>query len=459
MGLSPDERERRLAARERAVAAAEAEASRLGAVARAAHRAAERERNRARKLGARIARKLHHAFSEARARLDADRAALDARAERFNAAQSEYHAASAADRDRQRTARAELTARQKRLAAEWAETNRFQAQQAAALDARATELAAREKAAADERAKAQREAAALREEAAALDTRVRNARQLVDELEQRRAELRADVPAAAPGADPPVELRVALDRAADRDLGKLAAELTEREERLKLERAAVQALSADVSAEHATLADRRRILAEQFAQLVSARAQWQEAERATVAEMERLADTLRRREAELDARAHRLARADVRRRADAYDLWQLRLRLEAWQSKLVAYEMRWCTEQERLEADLARRFAELARREAQPSDPAGADGADGADAIPLALPVEETDLGAVSAELGALREELERMAAVLLEAELPEPPDPPESELPWGTEEVPTALPVESDEADVLLFDPTARAA
>src|SRR5207244_4365150 len=160
-----------------------------------------------------------------------------------------------------------------------------------------------EQAAADPKTRLQREVAALREEAAALDARARNARQVVDELEQRRAELRAEALApAATGAEPPFELRVALDRAADRDLGTWAAEL----------------------------ADRQR----------------------------------------------RLARADARRREDAYDLWQLRLRLEAWQSKLVAYEMRWHTEREQLEADLARREALVAT-------------AANADALPFALP--ETD--------------------------------------------------------------------
>src|SRR5262249_44608287 len=146
----------------------------------------------------------------------------------------------------------------------------------------------------------------------------RNARQLVDELERRRAELRAEALAPAPAAssaEPPAELLVALDRAADRDLEQWAAELNQREERLKLERTAVQVLADDVSAEKATLADRRRLLAEQFTQLAAARAGWQEAERATVAEMETLACTLRRREAELDVREGRLTRADARRRA------------------------------------------------------------------------------------------------------------------------------------------------
>ncbi len=367
--------------------------------------------------------------------------ALDARAARFNDVQSAFNAASAADRDRQRAAWAALDARQKRLAAEWDEATRFHAEQAAALDARAAELAARDKTEAAAKAKLQREVAALRDEAAALDARARNARQLVDELEQRRAELRA-APVAT-GAEPPPELRVALDRAADRDLDRWATELIGREERVNQDRAAVQALVAGATGEKATLADRRRVLFEQFAQLARARARWQEAERATVEEMESLARTLRHREGELDAREQRLARADARRRTDAYELWQLRLRLEAWHSKVVAYEMRWHTEREQMEADSARREVALT-------------GGEEADAIPFAVAVAESDAPAVPAELAALRDELERMAAVLLDAELPEPPDPPDGELPWGAEDVPTAEP---DEADVLLFDAPARAA
>ncbi len=401
-----------------------------------------------------------HTTDERERRLAERERALDARAARFNEVQSTFNAASAADRDRQRSAWAELDVRQKRLAAEWEEATRFHAEQAVTLDARAAELAARDKSEADTKAKLQREVASLREEAAALDARARNTRQLVDELEQRRAELRAAVLAPiAPGAEPPSETRVALDRTADRDLDRWATELAEREERLNQERAAVQALVASVTAEKATLADSRRVLTEQFAQLAGARALWQEAEHATVEEMEQLARTLRRREGELDVRESRLTRADVRRRTDAYELWQLRLRLEAWQSKVVAYEMRWHTEREQIETDIARREVALAEREAASA------GGDEADAIPFALAVADSEVPAVPAELVGLRDELERMAAVLLEAELPEQPDPPDSELPWGAEpwdveEVPTAVPIaEPGEADVLLFDPVARAA
>lgn len=429
------------------------ERNRLLAEARAAHREAERERARARKLTARLARRLQNTLATARAQIDADRAAIDAKIAKLAEAQSEFHTQAAADREQRREAWADLEARRKRLSAEWEETNRFHAEQAAALAARTEEQAAREKVEADTKARLQKEITALREEAATLDVRVRNSRQLVDELEQRRASLRAEslAPTAGTSAEPPAELLVALDRNADRDFGKWAAELDQREERLKLERAAVQTLFLSVSQDKSELADRRRVLAEQFTQLAAARAQWQEAERVTVAEMEQLARSLRRREAELDAREQRLSRADVRRREDSFELWQLRMRLEAWQAKIVAYEMRWYTEREQLEAEFTHRAEAIARREAELA-------LDDPDAIPLAESVPE--VAALPAELAALRDELERLTAVMLEAELPEPPEPPESELPWGADdEVPTATPVEEDDAEVLLFDPRSRAA
>ncbi len=421
----------------------ECERDRLLAEARAAHRTADRERSRARNLASRLARRLRHTLDTARAQLDADRAQLDARDARFNEAQSNFNITTVADRERQRAAWAEIAARQQRLADEWDEANRFHAAQTAAIDSRTVALAAREKGEADARIKIQREVAVLREEAAALDARSRNARQVVDELERQREQLRFEALAPVPGAEPPMELSVALDRATDRDLTKWADELARKEDRMNVERATVTTMFASVARDKDGLNDRRRLLAEQFAQLAAARAGWQEAERATVVEMEHLARTLRHRESELDAREHRLGRADARRREDAYELWQLRLRLEAWQSKLVAFEMRWHTEREHLEASLARREEALIARQA--SD----------DGIPFATAVNDAR-PAIPAELAALREEVERMAGVLLEMDLPEPPDLPPTELPWG-DVVPEASDAESDE--VLAFDFANRAA
>lgn len=418
---------------------ARAEAERLLADARAAHRTADRERTRARKLAGRLARRIQHALAAARTQLDADRRTLDARTARFNEAQSDFHTAAAAERDRLRDAWADLAARQTRLAEEWGEANRFQAGQAAALDARAADLAARAKGEADAKAKLQREVAALREEAAALDARARNARQVVDELERRREQLRAEALAPpATAAEPPPELQVALDRTADRDLTRWANELALKEDRLKADRAAVAVVLDVATRERETHADRRRVLAEQFAQLAAARAGWQEAESATVREMEQLARTLRQRESELDAREQRTIRADARRRDDAHELWRMRLQLEAWQSKLVAFGARWHTERERLDAALARREDALITNEAMPDD-----------GIPFGSPVLDEEPPAVPAELTALRDEVERMAVVLLETELPEPPD---GELPWGA-------PDAEEEATVLAFERAKRAA
>ena len=324
MAHTPDEREQRLAARERAVAANEAETQRKLCSRRRAGRApaAGRERNRARNLAARFARKFKHSLDATREKLDADRAAVEAQIAKLNRARSEFHAESAADRARRREAWSALDARQKRLTAEWEETNRFHAEQTAALSARAAELAAREKADAGAKARLQSEVAALREEGAALEARARNARQLVDELEQRRTELRAEAAACRPPGP--------VCGTAHRTEGSTRPQCRPRPGKVGRgtggARRAVEArarrdprtcCSPTCPGTRRGLRTGGRVLAtEQFAQLAAARAQWQEAERATVAEMEQLARTLRRREAELDARDQRLTRADARRRED-----------------------------------------------------------------------------------------------------------------------------------------------
>lgn len=378
---------------------------------------------------------------------------LEARMAQFQTAQSEFHLASAALRDRLRTAWAQLEAQQKRLTDEWRETSRYHTAQAAALQAQADELAARQKADTERRTAVERDLQALRQEAAALEGRITHARQVVEELERRREQLLADI--VLPQALDEPKVKVPLNRAADRDLEKWSCDLERREEQLQHDRAALRALAAQVQKEKEELADRRRILAEQYEQIAYARRQWQDAERSTVAELEQLARTLRQREAELDAREQRLLQAEARRRQDAFELWQLRLRLEAWQAQIVAYEMRWHSERERIEADLARRECELAERlaHAGPPTPLASD-----DTIPMAFPVPEGMPTALSPEVVVLRQELERMAAVLLEAELPEPP---EDQLPFGSEDptTPRVAPYEPDEDEVVLFDPPSKAA
>ncbi|MBA4065805.1 MAG: hypothetical protein C0501_19220 [Isosphaera sp.] len=141
---------------------------------------------------------------------------------------------------------------------------------------------------------------------------------------------------------------------------------------LDRERGELAARRSALDAESADLDDGRRLVAEQLAELADARGRWLAAERRTVVELEGLAREVCRREAELDARERRLIRADARRRADVYDLWRRRLELEGWQARLAA-------------------------REAAGREP--------------------------SAEVAALRAEVERLAALVIDLDLPESPD------------------------------------
>jgi chromosome segregation ATPase len=380
-----DDRARQLAEREEQLALARAafrrerdeirtireDADRLRREAKALHTEAARERDRVRRLAGRFLRRHRQRWAEARRQLNAERAAVEAARHRLSAeerdlgaARSDFHAGAAEERDRLRNEWAALDAQRRRAADEWAEANDYFAKQDALLNARAAELSAREKALGSAKRETEKETAALRAEAAGLETRIRHARAAVEELERKRERLVAAVltPAPAPAPEPP-GARVALDRNSDRDLLAWAAELEAWERKLGQDRAALAAVKAGLDAEAADLADRRRVVAEQLALLAGARSQWQDAERRTVAEMEELARGLGRREQELDAREQRLFRADARRRQDAYDLWQFRLRLEAWQSKLLTVEARWHVLREQAEAELAGREQAQERRE------------------------------------------------------------------------------------------------
>ena len=373
------ERERRLAEREQALAEARAEADRLLAEATAA-------RDRARKLATRFVRRLKRRHAAERLALDAERQKFAEQAAQFDALRSEFHTTAAVARDRLRDAWAAVESQQQRAAGEWGEASRYFAEQVAALDARAAELDAREKAAGQRLAQGEAEVAGLREEAAALEVRVRHARAALAELERRRDRARAELLH--------TELPGDIIPAPDAD------DLAHRELLLMREKGAVAALRSSLELESADLDDRRRLAAEQLAQLAEARVRWHSAERQTVVEMEELARALGHREQALDARESRLIRADARRREDAHDLWRLRLRLEAWQTKLTAAELRGHT--------------------GRADSPA-------------------------SEELAALRAEVERLAGVVMEMESPDP------ELPWAGAET------QADSRKVPRFD--ARAA
>lgn len=353
------------------VEAVREEADRLKQEAKELHREAARKRDRIGRLSARFVGRMRRKWHTARKDLAAERTTLDQDRSRFAAEVADFttiraafHAEAAETRDRLRTAWAELDAQRKRVAGDRAEANDFAAKQDAALEARAADLAGREKAVADARAKLDRDTMGLRAEAVGLEARVQNARAVVEELEKKREQLRMQVLAPPKDRDTLAEVRVALDRLKDRDLAAWTTELDERDRKLEADRAALVAVKAGLDRDLADLADRRTVLAEQVGLLAAARAQWQQAETRTLAEMEDLARDLRHRDQHLDVREERLHKADARRREDAYELWQLRLKLEAWQTRLTAVERRWHAERELREADFAGRVQALAQREA-----------------------------------------------------------------------------------------------
>ncbi|HEV3438237.1 MAG TPA: hypothetical protein VG122_12810 [Gemmata sp.] len=347
------------------LAAERAEADRLLAEARATHREANRIRDRAKRLAGRFVRRVKHQhgvesqqLEERAARLDADRNRFTAEMTRFETIRSEFNSNAAAARDRLRDAWAAVRTQQKRMAGEWIEANRRFSEENAILNTRAAELARQEKIQTDNRARIEAETAGFREEATSLEARIENARTSLAELEVRRDRARAELL----GTELPGELSTAAD----------SEDLLEREHVFASEITTVASLKTSLEQESADNNDRQRIVAEQLTMLAEARAKWQRAEQQTVIEMEQLARELGQRERELNIREQRLIRADIRRRDEAYDLWQLRLRLEAWQTKLTAFEMRWHTEREQMEADLDRRITIITRRETELEETFGA---------------------------------------------------------------------------------------
>jgi len=401
--------------------------------------AAAKDRARARKLAVRFARRVRSKWSAVRAELLARRAELDeardrlaAEAARFQQARSDYATRATEETQRVRQEWDALDAQRQRLHAEWTELQATVGRQEEAVARREAELAAREKELARGRNQLAAEAAAVRGEAAGLAARADNARAVVAELEARRDKLHAELLAAAPKAnpDPPGTVKFALTRAADQDLADFSAALEAEALRLVTERGALAELRARLDREAVDAEDRRRVAAEQFVLLAQARGGWQEAERRALADLEDLTHALRRKETENAARGEWLVRSDARRREEGYELWQLRLRLEAWQSKLVATERRWHAEREARDAEYARRLHALLERE------------HGGDLTDDVLPVAD-EARVAPPERTTLHEEFERMAVVLIKAELPEPPD---SQLPWAGDEA------EEAEATILPF-------
>jgi chromosome segregation ATPase len=338
------------------------------------HREASRNRDRTRRLAVRYARRVKQKWAAVRAELELQKQQLDeargqfsAEVARFNITRSQLEMTSAEEQQRLRQGWENLESHRSRLTAEWNEAKAFTAKQEAILAARAEELAKREKTVAGLKAKIEHDTAGLRQEAAGLEARAAHARAIVEELERQREALQAEILATMPKKEPeppPGVLRVALSRAQDRDFTQWAADLEAQDRQLTQDKANVAKVKASLEREAVTLADQRKVLAEQLAMLTAARAEWQDVEARTVAELEELARALRLREDDVAAREARLKNIDTRRVDEATDLSELRKQLEEWQAKLSLVSRLWHEERERREKDLEARSRDIAAREA-----------------------------------------------------------------------------------------------
>jgi hypothetical protein len=284
---------------------------------------------------------------------------------RFHHDRQDYQRVRQEDLARQQQAWSELEAQRVRLNAARGEAQQQAAKQEAALAARATELAEREKHVGRMKSKIETETAQLRQEAAGLEARVEHARAVVHELEQKREELRTEIltTLAKPDANAVSEYHIPLERKKDRDLVQWTAELDAQERRQNEQKASLAKLKSALDREAVDVADQRKVLAEQVSLLGAARAEWQEQEGRTVAELEDLARVMRQREDDLAAREERLKLTDADRLSEAGELVEQRKRLDEWQAKFVQVSQLWHADRERREAELETRAQAVSERE------------------------------------------------------------------------------------------------
>lgn len=344
------------------------------------------------------------------------------------------------ERKLQQDAWVDLVTQRKRLADEWAEMKAYIAKQEASIAARTADIHQREKAIRGLKSRLETDAKDLKQEVSGLEARAAHTRSIVEELDRKREELRNEILAITASNEPETingSYRIPLDRRADKDLTQWAAELDAQDRRILEEKAALSKLKAALDRESVSLADERKVVAEQFALLGAARAEWQETEGRTVVELEDLAKSLRQREDDLALREQRLANAESRRQMDHGELNQLRARLEAWQAKLIAVSRLWHAERECREGELEKRSKVLSLREKIVKAAFERwDHVPAADRDQLKLKLWSPDqsdatTGEVPGELNALREEF-----LLAARELSQMGGVPDDHLPLADEEV-----------------------
>ncbi|MCZ2342440.1 MAG: hypothetical protein LC104_11675 [Bacteroidales bacterium] len=328
------------------------------------HQAARAERKKVRKLLRQVeaqAAAQQRSVQAERAELERERQALREEALRQEAR--------FADTRRRLTEAAELLAtNQKRVLVDRQEAETYTAQRERTAAERVRIAEAQQQTFEAGRERLEARAAELLQEIQQLETRATQTRAGLQELEQKRARIAAELTEAT--VDRPMTHVVTLpdivplDRRSDRSADQLLQDLHLRERELHREQLTVAEWKAEYQSRLADLADERAILTEQVAALAVAKEQWQSTEMRTITELESAARAVHAWEQSLTLREREAAALDQRRRKQADDLWQLRVKLEGWQAALMTFEETAAAERERTDADLTARREQLARWEA-----------------------------------------------------------------------------------------------
>lgn len=325
------------------------------------HRAARKQKKKARELYRNYVERIRRraaaereAIAIERLKLDREKAELESEVEGFNAESAEFDADVAETDRRLREAWDLVDVATRRAMADRAEADALLAAERESLARAAAEMASQHRALNAGRAAAEARVAEALAEVARLEHRAAAARAVLQDLERQRGQL----PSTALATD-----AVPLDRKSDRSPAQLIADLQQRERDLLREKHQLAAANAELSRRYADLADERTVIAEQTATLSVARDLWRQDEGRVLADLESVARAVHSREIALEARDRELAAASRRRMQRERDLWELRLRLEGWQTALASREARFAADRDRWSAELDARRGHLERWE------------------------------------------------------------------------------------------------
>ncbi len=359
------------------VAADKAKVQRMKEQTDRLRKAARQDRMKVKALYAKFLKRMKQKWSAERHAVEAERAHLDQMRHqfadeiaRFEAERTKFLAEAEAYKKRLHDGWTLLTDSQKRLLADRQEAERVIARQDQLIAQRSADLVQREHTLDGAHRRVEERVQSLLGEIAKLEVRAAQARTIVQQLEEKRASLEAGmVPvSSALGVNlTPMELfheKVSLDQLPAGGVEEVYAGLMVHRRDLAREKNALAMSQHELERRAADLADQRAVLAEQVAALVIARQMWQTAECQTVAELETLARSLNHREVAVVEQEREFAHAAALHQRREDELWDLRAKLEGWQSSLAAHEASAAAAHDRARAELDAKRDHLTKWEA-----------------------------------------------------------------------------------------------